>query len=135
MEKLTKKQKQERHEARKLSEKWFNLKQSPKAVEALVHKYYDEEESPTKAGLLLFLHIGSSMWESMRKDPKFKDSVDYADLKQMEIYEKRMATNNLVTGAIFGLKNMGWSDKNDIRATLSGSISVEQLLKGTKPKA
>jgi hypothetical protein len=100
-----------------------------------VHKYYDEAAMPTKAGLLLYLHIGDSMWQSMRKDPKFKDSVDYADLKQQEVYEIRLATTNMVTGAIFGLKNMGWSDKNDIHATLDGSITVEQMLKGVKKRA
>lgn len=135
MGKLTEYQKRDRTKARKLSEKWFNLTQSPKVTEALVQKYFDEEESPTKAGLLLYLHIGKDKWQKMRSDPKFKDSVDYADLRIEDLYEQRLTTPSMTTGAIFGLKNCGWSDRNDIKATLDGHISVEQLLKGTKKKA
>ena len=40
-----------------------------------------------------------------------------------------------VTGAIFGLKNMGWSDKGTIEAVDSGAITLEQALTGGKMKA
>ena len=116
-------------------QKRFNLNLNPSEFEDKVHEYFDKEEEPTKAGLLLYLGVGKRKWNELSKNRKYDDAIEYAQAVFQDRYEKQMMDKATVTGAIFGLKNMGWSDKGTIEAVDSGAITLEQALLGGKMKA
>lgn len=115
--------------------KRFNVDLKPAELENLVHEYFEKEDEPTKGGLLLYCKTGKSKWSRYVKDPKYADAVEYANVMFQDRYEHQMMDKATVTGAIFGLKNMGWSDKGTIEAVESGVVTLEQVLQGSKMKA
>lgn len=116
-------------------QKRFNLNLTPNEFEDKVHEYFENEEQPTKAGLLLYCGIGKRKWNELSKNRKYDDAIEYAQAMFQNMYEHQMMDKSTVTGAIFGLKNMGWSDKGTIEAVDSGAITLEQALTGGKMKA
>lgn len=94
---------------------------SAESLERKVKEYYqyceDNREHLTITGLALYLGFESrqSLYDYEKND-KFSYIIKAARLKVENDYEKRLATNS-VTGAIFALKNMGWSDRQEIEST------------------
>lgn len=77
----------------------------------------DKPDIPTVNGLCLALDIcRDTLWEYAKK-PEFSDAVKRARTRLELAWEKRLA-GNACTGAIFWLKNQGWSDKTE--QTISG---------------
>ena len=74
-------------------------------------------EMPSITGLAIFLGFESrkSMYDYLKKDG-FGYSIKKALLKVENNYEKGLWQEK-PTGAIFGLKNMGWSDKTETEIT------------------
>lgn len=104
------------------------LYETPEEFEAKVleyQKYCKEEKEPvTWTGLALFL--GFSSRQSINEYEKydgFSDAVKRAKLFVEWHYEMRVNGNN-ATGPIFVLKNMGWSDKQELaHSSPDGSMS------------
>lgn len=96
--------------------------------DAMVDKYYhhckESGEPITWTGLALFLGFSSRQSiDEYQKYDGFSDSVKRAKLLIEWAYEKRVLGNN-AAGPIFVLKNMGWSDRQDIAHTSpDGSMS------------
>lgn len=70
---------------------------------------------PTVTGLAL--HLGFESRQSFydyEKREKFSYTVKRARLKIENEYEIQLRTSSAPTGAIFGLKNMGWADKTEL---------------------
>jgi hypothetical protein len=112
----------------------FNLDLKPSKFENKVHRYFEQDPPYTFAGLYLYLGVSESKYKRLKKDPEYRDAIDYAHAKMQEQYEQKLMTTS-PTGAIFALKNMGWSDTAKIEMAVDGQMSVEQLLKGGKMKA
>lgn len=115
-------------------EKMFNFDLKPRVFENRVRRYFEGEGPYTFAGLYLYLGVSKSKYRKLQKDPDFKDAIDYAQTKMEQQYEEKLMGSN-VTGAIFALKNMGWSDQTKIDLAVGEIVPVEQLLKGAKMKA
>lgn len=93
-------------------------------VDAYYHYCKEEGEPVTWTGLALFLGFSSrqSIDEYLKYDG-FSDSVKRAKLLVEWAYEKRVLGAN-AAGPIFVLKNMGWSDKQELSHTSpDGSMS------------
>lgn len=76
---------------------------------------------PTVNGLCLALNIcRDTLWEYAKK-PEFSDAVKRARTRLEAAWERRLA-GNACTGAIFWLKNQGWSDKTE--QVHSGELSL-----------
>ena len=58
-------------------------------------------------------------------DPEFSVTVKSLKIRCENFAEKRLFGNN-PTGAIFALKNYGWSDKQDLN--LSGAVGVKRVV-------
>ena len=92
-------------------------------LQALVEKHFDEIEEKdsvvTVTGLALALGFCSrqSIYDYMDK-PEFSYTIKRALLFVECAYEKKACTQN-ATGPIFVLKNMGWSDKQEIKQDLT----------------
>lgn len=98
---------------------------TPDDFDRKVEEYYayckEEGEPVTWTGLALFLGFSSrqSIDEYLQYDG-FSDSVKRAKALVEWHYEMRLATSSAPTGAIFALKNFGWSDKQEIDHTTKG---------------
>lgn len=115
-------------------EKMFNFDLKPRVFENRVRRYFEKEGPYTFAGLYLELGISREKFRKLKKDPAYKDACDYATAKMEQQYEQQLMKGN-PTGAIFALKNMGWSDQARIDLAVGEVVPVEQLLKGAKMKA
>jgi len=80
------------------------------------------EKPTTITGLALAVGLSSRQSLSLYENrPEFIDVVKKARARVEAAYEGRLWANN-PTGAIFALKNMGWSDKRDVE--LSGGVTI-----------
>lgn len=94
---------------------------SPEAFDAKVEEYAAyckrEEEPVTWTGLALYLGFAHrTCIDEYAKYDGFSHSVRRAKSLVEWHYEMRLCGNS-PTGSIFALKNMGWSDKQDINHT------------------
>ncbi len=99
--------------------------ESPAEMERLVEEYvtkcHEEEEPLTLTGLILSLGLScrDSLDEYGRR-PEFSDSVKKAKLVIENQYERKLDRDK-PAGAIFALKNMGWSDRREVE--FKGSLA------------
>lgn len=92
-----------------------------KAFKALADAYFaarDADGKPiTLCGLCLALGIsGRASLLNYEKRPEYSEVVKRAKLRIEAEYEARLHGPN-ATGAIFGLKNFGWTDKQELEHT------------------
>lgn len=92
--------------------------ESPAEMERLVEEYvttcHEEEEPLTLTGMIL--HLGLSSRQSLDQygeRPEFTESVKKAKLVIENQYERKLDRDK-PAGAIFALKNMGWSDRREV---------------------
>ena len=105
---------------------------SPDELDTRADTYFAacEGKPMTVTGLALALGLSSreSLDEYGRR-PEFSDSVKRAKAHVQAAYEARLS-EAACTGAIFALKNMGWSDKQEIEH--SGSVDLLDALKAAR---
>ena len=106
---------------------------SPEEFDRLVDEYHElcvkDKVAVTFAGMAL--HLGFSSRRSLYQYEKregFLHSVKRARLMVEAEYERRLWGTN-VAGAIFALKNHGWSDKQELRHSGDdGQIRVTEVV-------
>ena len=95
------------------------LYSSPEQFDEKVNEYYQhckaEDEPITWTGLALYLGFSSRQSiDEYQHYEGFSDSVKRAKALVEWSYEKRLAGPN-AAGPIFALKNMGWSDRQELQ--------------------
>jgi hypothetical protein len=100
--------------------------ESPEELESLADAFFrlcEATEKPTTiTGLALALGLSSRQaLMDYEKRPEFLDVVKKAKARVEAAYEGRLWAGQ-PAGAIFALKNMGWSDKQEIEH--KGGLSV-----------
>jgi len=103
----------------------------------MLDEFFDSHEITewNMAAVKLYCGISRSQWESMKKDPDYRKVIDYM-LDHVEAKYLHDLNSKNPTGAIFALKNQfDYADRKDVKATLEGKISIEQMLAGAKVKA
>jgi hypothetical protein len=100
----------------------------------LVLDYFDSSKRPTLTGLALHLGFKSRAsflgFKGTHFGAQFTDEIEWARLMIENEYEMRLADQNY-GGAIFALKNMGWSDTKILEA----NVRVNQITrKVIRPK-
>jgi len=105
---------------------------TPEDLEAKIKEYYSKLGQPgedpyaTITGLTLYLGFESRQsFYDYEERPEFSYIIKRARLKVENTYELRLSNQN-TSGAIFALKNMGWSDKQEIdqKTQHSGGIAI-----------
>lgn len=104
---------------------------SAEKFENLVQSYFEtvreEKMPPTITGLALHLGFESrqSFYDYEKKDG-FAYTVKRARLRIENMYEQNLH-GTTATGSIFALKNMGWTDRQEIdqKTEISGTLSVD----------
>jgi hypothetical protein len=95
-----------------------------------VLKYFEQckesNERPTVTGLALFLGFASkqSLYDYEKND-KFSYPIKRA-LTMIECELEKRLENQSVSGIIFALKNMGWTDK--VQTEHSGELKQTQII-------
>lgn len=114
--------------------------ESPERMDELVQEFWDKcvkEDRPiTLTGLIWYLGLSSRQsLDEYANYEGFSDSVKRAKLIVERAYEERLHENS-PTGAIFALKNMGWSDRQDLDLrSPDGSMSAPQRIEIVPGKA
>lgn len=101
---------------------------SPEEMQTIIDQYFDDDKILIKTICGLAIALGFSCRETIyeyAKRPQFSDIVKTAMLRVEDGYERR-ANSTTPTGPIFVLKNMGWSDKQEIEH--SGTLSIAQQI-------
>lgn len=105
--------------------------ETPEEMEERVEAYFDfvkaKKEPPTITGLALFLGFASrqSFYDYETKKEGFAYTIKRARSRIEECYEKALHSRNPI-GAIFALKNFGWTDKTEVTATnFNTDVTVE----------
>lgn len=95
---------------------------TPAEFEAFVNLYFETTIRPTLTGLILFLGFkGRAQFHEFPKTKKgkiYEASVLWARTRVEQAYEEKLASP-AAGGAIFALKNMGWSDKQIMEQQLT----------------
>ena len=89
--------------------------QSTEELEAKINAYFasEPEERWTITGLALALDTSRETLCEYSERPEFVDAVKRAKLKVENAYELSLRKNGRA-GDIFGLKNFGWRDQQDL---------------------
>ena len=83
-------------------------------VDAYIQECKDTEQVITLTGLIIALGLsGRQALDNYGNYDGFVDSVKRAKLFIEHTYEQKLHGTS-PTGAIFGLKNMGWKDKHEV---------------------
>lgn len=102
-----------------------SVRQFEERAEAYFRECEAKEEPVLLTGLILALGLSSrSALDEYAQRPEFLNSVKKAKLRVEMEYEKALHGRSS-TGAIFALKNFGWTDKQDVE--LSGGVKVKTL--------
>jgi len=103
--------------------------ETPEEMQIEIDAYFnqiDESNPPTLTGLALFLGYMDrhSLYEG-EKRPEFSNTIKRARARLNAFAEQQLMARDKPTGAIFWLKNSGWSDKREVEH--SGSIDIKNL--------
>lgn len=96
------------------------IMKSPEQMQKLVDEYFEQNANWTITGLCL--HCGFCSRQSFydyEPKPEYSYIIKRARLMIEHGYEKALMSDK-VTGPIFALKNMGWTDKQEIDHTTKG---------------
>lgn len=103
---------------------------TPEEIQTKVEDYFEHliehDEKPTITGLTLFLGFADrvSFYDQEKRDG-FSYTIKRARLMIEHHYEQLSQNGNV--GALFALKNMGWSDKQQIEQTITEKKQVFKI--------
>lgn len=101
------------------------LIESAEELQAAIDRYFDTEEHPTMEGLAYSLGFTNrgSFYHYCDETHPYSDIAKRARSRMAGWYERHLLKLPNPAGAIFALKNMGWSDRQDI--AMLGSINMQ----------
>lgn len=105
----------------------------PKKLQKEINEYFEKNkaipDNITPAGLILHLGINRRRWNLYETKPQLADICEQAKLKIEHYATKRLYEKGRVAD-IFMLKNMGWTDKQEVQTQetvlIGNSINDEQ---------
>lgn len=100
-------------------------------LQSKVDEYFDQEDVKiTISGLCHYLGFESRQsFYDLQKNETFSYTIKRARNRIEQYYEEHLLERN-ATGAIFALKNFGWSDKQEIESTnftYTASVTKEEV--------
>ncbi len=99
--------------------------ETPEAMQLVIDRYFLTAEKPTVSGLAL--ELGFTSREALHNyegySQEFADTVKRARLRIEVYYEEKLLDKDFnVSGAIFALKNLGWTDRQ--KAEDEGPVEI-----------
>ncbi len=86
--------------------------------------YFNIEDKPTLSGLAYFIGIDRETLYNYKKKDKFFGIVKKARDHIEYIYEQRLLYSDKPTGVIFALKNMNWTDRQEIQQKTEITVPI-----------
>jgi len=111
--------------------------ETPERAQELCDLYFEgcqeNDVVPTVNGLCLTLGMTRETLLRYAEKPEFSDTIKMARTRLEHAWEQRLAGAN-VAGAIFWLKNQGWSDKTEqaITSTVEQTTRIELVAGGDR---
>ena len=102
------------------------LYSDPEVLQERIDEYFAQEDLKiTIYGLILYCGFcDRQSFYAYEKKPEFSHTIKKARSKIAGYYESKLL-GNTTAGAIFALKNFGWSDKQDIN--IKGDVKVKTI--------
>jgi len=90
------------------------------------NKYIATIKVHTLTGMIHYLGFPfkARFYDMSKKGEEWDEVVKYGSSRAEQVYEEKLHTA-FSTGAIFSLKNMGWSDRQEITGPEGGAIAIE----------
>jgi len=94
---------------------------SPKELQSKIDEFFlDEDITKSITGLCYYLGFASRQsFYDMEEKEGFTYTIKKARLR-IEMYYEELLLSRAIPGAIFALKNLGWSDRQEIDHTSKG---------------
>jgi len=108
------------------------LFESEEEMQEAIDRYFDTAKTPTISGLAYELGFVSrqSFYDYEKRDD-FSYTIKRARLRIEMMYEEKLVGNN-VAGPVFALKNLGWSDKQEISHSGIPEATLPPIIINTK---
>jgi len=97
---------------------------NPKELEIRIDKYFQVETKPTLSGLAYYIGMSRQSLYNYKKKEEYFDIINKARSKVEQIYEERLLYSDKPTGVIFALKNMNWTDRQQIETKTELTIPI-----------
>lgn len=108
---------------KKVNKKKFK---TPGEMQKAIDTYFEDNKKQTVTGLAL--HLGFTTASNFSRyttyGSKFKDVVNTSRLRIQNYYEKKLIEGK-VAGVIFALKNLGWTDRPDLKGIQEHGLKIE----------
>jgi len=102
----------------------YTLVQAKKLIDGYFKKCDEEKRPYTITGLALALDTSRKViCEWAVKDDEIGNAIKRAKTRVENCYEERLHGNS-PTGAIFALKNFGWTDRHEIAGAGGGPVDI-----------
>lgn len=113
-----------------------SLYSSPETLQKKINDYFDggyekislgnKAPAPTISGLAYFLGFQTrqSLFDYEKRSNEFSYIIKRARLRVEANYEQ-MLQGNFCAGAIFALKNLGWSDKQEVEHSVGFEMNLD----------
>ncbi len=100
---------------------------NPEDMQQAISEFFEQEQGKiTISGLAYYLGFESRQsFYDYESNPKFSYTIKRARLFIENEYEKLLISNN-TTGAIFALKNFGWTDKQEVEHSGTTQINLKR---------
>lgn len=105
--------------------------ETPEIFEQAVIKYFETipEKDWTISGLALFLGLTrGALWKYGNRESReydgFQSTVEWATTKVEDRVERQLLAGKGGAAEIFWLKNVGWSDRQELDARVSGDVHI-----------
>jgi hypothetical protein len=105
---------------------------SPEELQEAIDAYFELTDKPTISGLALALGFESRQSFYDYEQGDFSYTIKRARLQIEAVYEQKLHGAQC-TGAIFALKNFGWTDKTEVEQT--GTVTNIQVTVDTDKTA
>ena len=99
---------------------------TPASLEKVIKKYFDvtPDEELTVTGLALACGSGRENLDNYMRRPEFTSLVKRAKAVVENSYERSLRRTGR-SGDIFVLKNMGWSDRQELVGDVTAPIAIQ----------
>jgi hypothetical protein len=115
----------------------FNGKIEPADMKREAAEYFNmtDKDLWNIASLCKYLNISCAKYKRLKENDEYKNATEFCDTNLQDHYLEQL-NGRYPTGAIFALKaDFGYSDAKEIKTTVNGKLTIEQILKGAKVKA
>jgi len=107
--------------------KFASVKELQNQIDDYFTKCENADEPVTITGLALALKTNRQTLLNYEDREKYFDTIKTAKTRVEHYAEKKLFTGT-PTGAIFALKNFGWSDKHEIDTSIDAGTKLQELI-------